>query len=440
MAGSRATAHRRPSDQGSCALDLVAAPAQGGDHVVGVAVLERDHARHHPARVERAGEAVVVEGRRVDGLLQAHPADDVAQQEQRLPLVLLVAAGRPAGEHRHAVAQHQRRRQRRARAGARLERGGQSLVEPEHLGPAAEAEAELRDGRRALQPAAARGRRDDVAPAVHDVDVAGVAARLAVAIDSRLPGRHVARAPGLPARRAAAVRARRVAAPDRAATPDAARGLPVSPTSAARARTYAGSSRSSTASGEASPYQASRSAITSFQTSVIAWMPSAVSGSSARRARARPAAPAPAAATVPGPTARSWRPGRRASRPPPPAPRWRSTPPGRRRRPAPAAPAPPEWRHSRGRNDSTASATKPSPHAVRAACACSATLPDEPRGDEPVQGGGVRRVREQLAGARQPGRPAATARPRSSSRVSKSPRTRSIVAATRGRSGWPARA
>ncbi len=53
------------------------------------------------------------------------------------------------------------------------------------------------------------------------------------------------------------------------------------PTSAARSWTYAGPSRSSTVSGEASPYQASRSAITSFQTSVTAWTPSAVSGSSA---------------------------------------------------------------------------------------------------------------------------------------------------------------
>ena len=57
------------------------------------------------------------------------------------------------------------------------QRGRQSLVEPEHLGPAAEAEAELGDGRRALQPATARRRRDHVAPAVDDVDVAGVAAR-----------------------------------------------------------------------------------------------------------------------------------------------------------------------------------------------------------------------------------------------------------------------
>ncbi len=48
----------------------------------------------------------------------------------------------------------------------------------------------------------------------------------------------------------------------------------------------------------------------------------------------------------------------------------RSSPPT-----SPGSTCPPEWRHSRGRNDSTASATKPSLHALRAACACSATVP-----------------------------------------------------------------
>ena len=42
--------------------------------------------------------------RRVDRLLQRLAADQVAQQEEQLPLVLLVAAGRAAGQHRLAVA------------------------------------------------------------------------------------------------------------------------------------------------------------------------------------------------------------------------------------------------------------------------------------------------------------------------------------------------
>src|SRR5262249_37645844 len=49
-----------------------------------------------------------------------------------------------------------------------------------------EAEAELGDNRRALQPAAAGRRRDHVAPAVDDVDMAGVAGYEAVLGDGRL--------------------------------------------------------------------------------------------------------------------------------------------------------------------------------------------------------------------------------------------------------------
>ena len=63
--------------------------------------------------------------------------------------------------------------------GARLP--GSPSLQPEHLAARAQAEAELRNDRRALQPAAARRRRDHVAPAVDHVEVAGVAGR-------RMPG------------------------------------------------------------------------------------------------------------------------------------------------------------------------------------------------------------------------------------------------------------
>ena len=47
---------------------------------------------------EGRGEVLGMPGRRVDGLLQVHPGMDVAQEELRDPLVLLVAARRAPGE------------------------------------------------------------------------------------------------------------------------------------------------------------------------------------------------------------------------------------------------------------------------------------------------------------------------------------------------------
>ena len=64
------------------------------------------------------------------------------------------------------------------------------FLEPEHLRAAAEAEAEFRDHRRGLQPAAGRRRRDHVAGLVDDVEMHGVAAHLAEAADGRLAGAH----------------------------------------------------------------------------------------------------------------------------------------------------------------------------------------------------------------------------------------------------------
>src|ERR1700731_4661319 len=66
------------------------------------------------------------------------------------------------------------------------------FLKVEHLRTGAEAEAELGDHRRRLQPAARRRRRDHVAGLVDDVEMHGVAAHLADASDGRLAGAHAA--------------------------------------------------------------------------------------------------------------------------------------------------------------------------------------------------------------------------------------------------------
>ena len=76
---------------------------------------------------------------------------------------------------------------RSARPGQSVVRGrvpgrsddGEPLLEPEHLRARPERPAERGDDRRALQPAAARRRRDHVPEAIGDVEVHGAAARLA---------------------------------------------------------------------------------------------------------------------------------------------------------------------------------------------------------------------------------------------------------------------
>src|SRR5436309_10328873 len=110
-------------------------------------------------RVERARRVIVVEFRTVDRLLQIHAVMDMVQKELRRPLVLAVAAWRAEGHPGLAVLQRERRRQRAARALARRDARGRFFVEPGDLQPGAEAEAELGDNGRGLQPAAARRRR-----------------------------------------------------------------------------------------------------------------------------------------------------------------------------------------------------------------------------------------------------------------------------------------
>src|ERR1700755_328573 len=124
----------------------------------------------------------------VDRFLQVHLAVHVAQEKLRRPLILLIAAGRTPGEIRLALAQRQGRRQRRARTLARRERGGVFLFEPELLRARAEAETDLRDHRRRLQPAARWRRRDHVAGLIDNVEVHRIAVDLTEAADGRLAG------------------------------------------------------------------------------------------------------------------------------------------------------------------------------------------------------------------------------------------------------------
>src|SRR5262245_23513236 len=98
-----------------------------------------------------------------------------AEQEDQLPLILLIPAGGPAGEPRLARAKYQRRRKRRARTLAGNERCWRAWIESKHLSPGAEGKAELRYGGARLQPSAGRRDGHHVAEPVHDGNVAGVA-------------------------------------------------------------------------------------------------------------------------------------------------------------------------------------------------------------------------------------------------------------------------
>ena len=173
---------------------------------------------------------------RVDRLLQVQPAVDVPQEDVQRPLLLLVAAGSAVREPRLAAAQHEPGRERRARSRARLERRRQTLLEPEHLRARAERPAERRDHRRALQPAARRRRREEVAEAVGDVEVHGVAARrLSDAQWHRVTRRVVASGGG---------RARGAAPSDASSS-----------TSVRRSSLYSVESSVSSGTGSASPYE-----------------------------------------------------------------------------------------------------------------------------------------------------------------------------------------
>jgi hypothetical protein len=155
--GSRATALTLPSDHGGRTTTSCPRRRQLVDRLR--ALLDLDLVEVDVARIERARHVVGVEVRGVDRLLEVAAEVEMAEQRVELPLVLHVAAGRADRHVGLAVAEHQSRRQRRARALPRLERVGQPLGEPEHLRARAHAEAEAGHDRRAVEPAAARGGR-----------------------------------------------------------------------------------------------------------------------------------------------------------------------------------------------------------------------------------------------------------------------------------------
>src|ERR671936_732037 len=75
-------------------LDDMAAPGELGARRLGHAVLDHQHTQPRGARPERDREMLGMPGRRVDRFLEIEVAMDVAQEELRDPLVLLIAAGR----------------------------------------------------------------------------------------------------------------------------------------------------------------------------------------------------------------------------------------------------------------------------------------------------------------------------------------------------------
>src|SRR5665213_2884134 len=95
------------------------------------------------------------------------------------PLVLHVTTGRSEGKIGFAISQRHRGRQRCSRSRTWAETVRQAILEPEHLTPRTQAEAELRDGWRTLQPAAAWCCRHHQTGAVDGIDVAGIAGLVA---------------------------------------------------------------------------------------------------------------------------------------------------------------------------------------------------------------------------------------------------------------------
>ena len=117
----------RPSDHGPCGSTRWPRRPQLGDDVLTEPALELEHPGPRLPRIERLREVLGVEHRRVDRLLQVEAEVREREEEDERPLVLLVAAGRPERE-RLAVAPGHRRRERRARPLARLERVRQALL------------------------------------------------------------------------------------------------------------------------------------------------------------------------------------------------------------------------------------------------------------------------------------------------------------------------
>ena len=120
----------------------MSASPQAFDRLGAGAFLDGDVARKGLARIEAGGKRLGVMARRVDRGLEVEPVMDVGEEGVQRPLVLLVAAGCADRETRLAAAGGQRRRERGPRTFAGRDRVRQALLEPEHLRPRPETEAE----------------------------------------------------------------------------------------------------------------------------------------------------------------------------------------------------------------------------------------------------------------------------------------------------------
>src|SRR5262249_49544550 len=93
----------------------MSAAAKVAHDLVAEARLDVERARLHLARIEARDQVVGVPVGRVDRLLKVEALIDRAQEDVEGPLLLLVAAGRPVGEPRLALAQDEARREGRPR-------------------------------------------------------------------------------------------------------------------------------------------------------------------------------------------------------------------------------------------------------------------------------------------------------------------------------------
>src|SRR3954467_2802707 len=127
--GSRSEAAFRPV---GADLDDMAAALQGIGGRLRHAVFDHQHAGTRGARPERDREMFGMPRRRVDRFLQVHLGVDVAQEELRGPLILLVAARRSPGHVRLAVAIAHGGRERGARTFSGRERRRVIFLQPEN--------------------------------------------------------------------------------------------------------------------------------------------------------------------------------------------------------------------------------------------------------------------------------------------------------------------
>ena len=178
LASSRETALTRPSDHGGSDVDLVPAAPEVGDRVVTETRLDVERAQPDTARdrTTRSG------GRCASRVRRSPPAGSAPG---RRGAARRAAPTAPAGRRR-ACRRRATARRRAGRAPATASCAGACPARATTARPSSSQNICARvpsgqpsagDRRRALQPAAARRRRDEVAEAVRDVEVDGVAAR-----------------------------------------------------------------------------------------------------------------------------------------------------------------------------------------------------------------------------------------------------------------------